>query len=71
MRGLSREKVVSQIKSLIRTSYLFLGFTEFANYIQKKSDVSSDLIKNKEQAIKERLQQQFNNRLIIIFISIS
>ena len=66
MRGLSREKVVSQIKSLIRTSYLFLGYTEFANYIQKKSDVSSDLIKNKEQAIKERLQQQFNNRLIII-----
>ena len=43
MSGLSKEKVISQIKNLINNSYLFLGYTEFANYIEKKSDVGSDL----------------------------
>ena len=66
MRGLPREKVVSQIKYLINTTYLFLGYTEFANYIQRRSNVESDLIKNKSAAVKERLKQHFNNRLIII-----
>ena len=46
MRGLSRERVITLIKNLINVSYLFLGYTEFANYIQKKSIVSSDLIKD-------------------------
>jgi hypothetical protein len=35
MKGLPREKVVSQIKSLINNSYLFLGYGQFANYIIK------------------------------------
>ena len=64
--GLSKEKIVNQIKQLINNSYLFLGYTEFANYIEKKSDVSSDLIKNKATVIKNKLKQHFNNRLIII-----
>jgi hypothetical protein len=35
MKGIPREKVVSQIKSLINNSYLFLGYGQFANYIIK------------------------------------
>jgi len=35
MKGISREKVISQIKTLINTSYLFLGYGQFANYIIK------------------------------------
>ena len=66
MRGLSKEKIVNQIKNLINNSYLFLGYTEFANYIEKKGDVGSDLIKNKATFIKNKLKQHFNNRLIII-----
>ena len=66
MHGLPREKVISQIKHLINSAYLFLGYTEFANRIQKESNVSSDLIKDKELAVKERLKKYFNNRLIII-----
>ena len=37
MKGLSREKVVSQIKNLINQSYIFVGYVEFANYIAKKA----------------------------------
>jgi hypothetical protein len=66
MRGLARDKVVSQIKHLINITYLFLGYTEFANYIERRSNIESDLIKNKEAAVKERLKHYFNNRLIII-----
>jgi hypothetical protein len=66
MRGLSKERVITLIKNLINTSYLFLGYTEFANYIQKKSIVSSDLIKDKEKIVKQKLKQIFDNRLIII-----
>ena len=35
VKGLSKEKLVAQIKNLIRASYLFLGYVEFANYIAK------------------------------------
>ena len=35
MRGISKEKVVSQINGLINASYVFLGYVEFANYILK------------------------------------
>ena len=35
MKGLSREKVVAQIKALINNTYLFLGYGQFANYIIK------------------------------------
>tara|TARA_A100001011_G_scaffold399820_1_gene510382 strand:+ start:42 stop:3680 length:3639 start_codon:yes stop_codon:yes gene_type:complete len=66
MRGLTRERVITLIKNLINTSYLFLGYTEFANYIQKKSIVASDLISDKEKIVKQKLKQIFDNRLIII-----
>ena len=39
MRGLSKDKVINQIKRIINTYYLFLGYIEFANYILKKSQV--------------------------------
>ena len=35
MVGLTRDKVVAQIKALINSTYLFLGYGQFANYIIK------------------------------------
>ena len=43
MKGLSRDKVVSQVKRIINNSYLFLGYIEFANYIAKISKVDDDI----------------------------
>ena len=40
MKGLTRETIITQIKRIINTYYVFLGYTEFANYIQKKSTIS-------------------------------
>ena len=68
MKGLPREKVIMQIKRIINNSYLFLGYTEFANYIQKSTKIPSDITdKNKIENIKKiQLEKNFSNRLIII-----
>jgi hypothetical protein len=67
MKGLPREKVISQVKRIISTSYLFLGYIEFANYINKKSAVDSDLPPDKKNKLVQRkLQKLFGNRLVII-----
>ena len=36
IQELSKEKIIAQIKLLINSSYLFMGYTEFAHYIEKK-----------------------------------
>ena len=78
--GLSKEKIVSQVNRLINNSYQFMGYTEFANYIQRKSDTGTGTststgtgtgtgtVKNKNNdiAVKNKLRQHFSNRLIII-----
>ena len=61
MRGLSREVVISQIQAIIRKSYLFLGYLEFANYI---AGFEQD---EKDSAIsKSKIQKVFKGRLIVI-----
>ncbi len=66
MKGLSKEKVTKQINRLINLSYLFLGYTEFANFIMKKSEVEEDNPKKKHMEMIRKLKKHFNNRLIII-----
>ena len=64
---ITKQKVVSQVKRIINTSYLFLGYIEFANYIRKKSEIGSDISAEKrEKLIKLKLNRFFSNRLIII-----
>lgn len=65
MKGLTKEKIVSQIKQLINSSYLFLGYIEFANYISKKANITGES-KNKDLSISNKLKKVFRNRLIII-----
>ena len=62
MKGLGKDKVIRQINRIINNAYLFLGYTEFANYITKKSTSEDG---SKKEMIK-KLQRNFNNRLIII-----
>ena len=67
MKGLTKEKVIAQVKRIINTSYLFLGYIEFANYVNKRSNVGSDVsAKQREKIVKQKLNRIFSNRLIII-----
>ena len=65
MKGLSKEKVVYQIKKIIKESYLFMGHQQFANKIGSlinKYKNDPDGKKKKIQAI----QKQFSNTLLVI-----
>ena len=66
MRGLSKDKIVRQVKRIINNSYLFLGYIEFANYISKISDVSDIETGDASEIRNRRLRLYFNNRLVII-----
>ena len=71
--NLSRETVIKNIKNMINTYYIFLGYIEFANYIIKTSNIDNYLQSNKslsdkdkQALIKKKIKRVFNNRLIII-----
>jgi hypothetical protein len=69
MKGLSRSKVIRQIKRLIRQSYLFKGYGEFANYIEKimnKSIPSGSSPEMRERMRKKNLRKEFSNRMLVI-----
>lgn len=67
MKGLTKQKVILQVKRIINNAYLFLGYIEFAHLIERKSEMKDEISeKNKKSIIKKKLQQFFNNRLIII-----
>ena len=70
-KNLSRDKVIKIVKNIINNYYLFMGYTQFANLIMKKSNISNQSLntldsKKKQLLIKNKLQKFFNNRLIII-----
>jgi hypothetical protein len=54
MKGIPKEKIVSQIKNLINTYYIFLGYGQFANYIIKT-------IHYNEEIQKERYKKKVEN----------
>jgi hypothetical protein len=67
LKGLSKDKIVTQVNRIINSYYLFMGYGEFANFISKKSNVSEDFSPEQREKIKgRRLRNTFENRLIII-----
>ena len=62
IKGLSREKIIQQINKIINQSYLFLGYTEFANYINRivnNSSTSKDSSKSRKQKIRAIMGTNF------------
>jgi len=68
--GLTRDKIISQIKSLIQNYYVFMGNKgEFANYIRKAITVPADAGYSPEEAAtlrNRKIKAHFNNRLVIL-----
>ena len=71
---MTKEKIISQIKHVINNYYIFLGYIQFANYIIKtihrEEEPKKQKQKYKEVSLNDkmvrRLQNEFNNRLIVI-----
>ena len=70
LRGLTRERVISQIKTIIQAYYVFMGDKgKFANYIQKIIHIPDDAgysDEEKRKIVTKRIKHYFNNRLVII-----
>ena len=68
MKGMEEEKVVSEIKKIIRRSYRFLGYDQFANLIEKTSIVSDEIIdkSHRTKIMMQKLKLVFGNSLIVI-----
>jgi superfamily II DNA or RNA helicase len=69
LKGIPREKIISQINSIRNSFYSFLGYTELANYITKKTMVAEDSgFSEQEKRTYEikKIRKVFNNTLIII-----
>ena len=68
MKGMEEEKVVSEIKKIIRRSYRFLGYDQFANLIEKTSVVSDDIVdrSHRSKIMMQKLKVVFGNSLIVI-----
>lgn len=81
MKNIPKEKIISQIKTLINHYYLFLGYGEFANYIirtmyqgierdlgeqgKKKQPVYESNVKLTKKMINN-LRNVFDDRLVVI-----
>ena len=69
MRGLSRQRVVRQIKRIINQSYHFQGYIEFSNYINR---IMQKVIRGSDDAAKQQrkigriLRKEFSNRMLVI-----
>ena len=61
MKGLTRERVIKQIKRLINSYYLFFGYNEFANYV--RNNASSTGISSDDIAIDEIRKSRKKNEL--------
>ena len=69
MKGLSRDKVIKQIKKIIRNSYLFIGYTAFANMIENiMKNVTIDDLESEEKKKRglKLIKKEFSNRMIVI-----
>lgn len=68
MKGLSKEKVVRQIEQLIKQYYLFMGYTQFSNVIDKIKEKYSSIesTSKRRKAIDQHIRREFSNRMIVI-----
>ena len=69
LTDIPKEKIINQINAIINNYYVFMGYIEFANYIQKKTSVAEGSGYSATEIKKiqiSRIKKLFNNRLIII-----
>lgn len=68
MAEISRDRIISQINTIINNNYKFIGYIGLANYIMNKIKVEGDVgtEAEKERIMIKRIKTFFSNRLIII-----
>ena len=69
-KNLNKNDLIKKINKLIKASYEFMGYTEFANYIDKiikNSNIdNNDNVTKKNKRKKQIIQKIFSNKMIVI-----
>ena len=69
-KNIEKSKIVSQVKRMINDAYDFMGYREFANYVEKKQNANvNPRTMSKEQQLvrmKRNLKMEFDDKLICI-----
>ena len=63
MKGMPRDKVISQIKNLINTYYIFLGYVQFANYIIKTINYDEEIQQQQDNKKRDNKKPGEKNRI--------
>ena len=67
MKNMDRDKVIRIVQRTINAYYVFMGYVEFANYIDKVSSVPDDLPEERAARLKKKkLEKAFLQRMIVI-----
>ena len=69
LTGIPKDRILSEVNTIINKNYTFMGYTELANYIKRHTQIPQaarfSLDQQKQLRIK-KIQKYFDNRLIII-----
>lgn len=68
LKNLKKDRLLSQVNRIIKNNYLFLGYIEFGNYIEKVMKIEKEGLtkEEREKLQKKKLERAFKNRLIVI-----
>ena len=69
LTGIPKDRIISEINTIINRYYTFLGYTELANYIRRHSEIpqaSRFSLEQQKQLKIKKIHKYFDNRLIII-----
>lgn len=75
--NVNKKTLINEIKQIIKTNYIFMGYTEFANYINNILQKIDNIKADDEHELKTKisyqdkykqyiLKKEFSNRLIVI-----
>ena len=69
LTGIPKDRILSEVNTIIKKNYTFMGYTELANYIKRHTQIPEaarfSLDQQKQLRIK-KIHKYFDNRLIII-----
>ena len=66
LKNIPKDKIVSQMNSLINEHYRFIGYGELGNYIQRKINSIHDESGAAQQKRIQKIRKYFNNHLFIV-----
>ena len=66
MKNIPKDKIVSQMNTLINEHYRFIGYGELGNYIQRKINSIHDDSDAAKQKRIQKIRKYFNNHLFIV-----